>query len=146
MKIPLFLYSYKNSMRDYLRWGKNWLSLNNLFTINHIVASLHYIILLHDCGGKKKETWTWKLELKTGSWVLCWCWPQGEELQLVREALRSLRDSFSGHDPQHHTLDTLEQGVSSLMDRLHSLESQRRQDRGVHQTHTLSPTQPPPCK
>ncbi|KAM9732985.1 dixin-A isoform 1-T1 [Menidia menidia] len=54
----------------------------------------------------------------------------GEELQLVREALRSLRDSFSGHDPQHHTLDTLEQGVASLMDRLHSLESQRRQGRG----------------
>uniref|UniRef100_A0A3P9HXV7 DIX domain containing 1a n=1 Tax=Oryzias latipes TaxID=8090 RepID=A0A3P9HXV7_ORYLA len=54
----------------------------------------------------------------------------GEELQLVREALRSLRDSFSGHDPQHHTLDTLEQGMSSLMDRLHSLETQRRQDRG----------------
>lgn len=62
---------------------------------------------------------------------------QGEELQLVREALRSLRDSFSGHDPQHHTLDTLEQGVSSLMDRLHTLDAQRRQDRGVHtQTHT----------
>uniref|UniRef100_A0A3Q4BH70 DIX domain-containing protein n=1 Tax=Mola mola TaxID=94237 RepID=A0A3Q4BH70_MOLML len=56
--------------------------------------------------------------------------PTGEELQLVREALRSLRDSFSGHDPQHHTLDTLEQGVSSLMDRLHSLDSQRRQNRG----------------
>uniref|UniRef100_A0A672FTJ9 DIX domain containing 1a n=1 Tax=Salarias fasciatus TaxID=181472 RepID=A0A672FTJ9_SALFA len=55
---------------------------------------------------------------------------RGEELQLVREALRSLRDSFSGHDPQHHTLDTLEQGVASLMDRLHSLDSQRRQDRG----------------
>ncbi|TDH14771.1 hypothetical protein EPR50_G00024290 [Perca flavescens] len=54
----------------------------------------------------------------------------GEELQLVREALRSLRDSFSGHDPQHHTLDTLEQGMSSLMDRLHTLDSQRRQDRG----------------
>ncbi|KAG7479850.1 hypothetical protein JOB18_036688 [Solea senegalensis] len=54
----------------------------------------------------------------------------GEELQLVREALRSLRDSFSGHDPQHHTLDTLEQGVSSLVDRLHSLDTQRRQDRG----------------
>uniref|UniRef100_A0A667XM57 DIX domain containing 1a n=1 Tax=Myripristis murdjan TaxID=586833 RepID=A0A667XM57_9TELE len=54
----------------------------------------------------------------------------GEELQLVREALRSLRDSFSGHDPQHHTLDTLEQGVASLMDRLHTLDTQRRQDRG----------------
>ncbi|KAG8001912.1 Dixin-A [Nibea albiflora] len=55
---------------------------------------------------------------------------RGEELQLVREALRSLRDSFSGHDPQHHTLDTLEQGVSSLMDRLHSFDTQRRQERG----------------
>ncbi|XP_034025033.1 dixin-A isoform X2 [Thalassophryne amazonica] len=54
----------------------------------------------------------------------------GEELQVVREALRSLRDSFSGHDPQHHTLDTLEQGVASLMDRLHSLDTQRRMDRG----------------
>ncbi|KAF3847579.1 hypothetical protein F7725_020607 [Dissostichus mawsoni] len=55
---------------------------------------------------------------------------RGEELQLVREALRSLRDGFSGHDPQHHTLDTLEQGVGSLMDRVHTLDSQRRQDRG----------------
>lgn len=54
----------------------------------------------------------------------------GEELQVVREALRSLRDSFSGHDPQHHTLDTLEQGVASLMDRLHTGDTQRRQDRG----------------
>lgn len=54
---------------------------------------------------------------------------RGEELQLVREALRSLRDGFSGHDPQHHTLDTLEQGVASLMDRLHSLDTQLRQDR-----------------
>lgn len=73
-------------------------------------------------------------------WLSRSCLSQGEELQLVREALRSLRDSFSGHDPQHHTLDTLEQGVSSLMDRLHSLDTQRRQDRGVHtlsHTHTL---------
>uniref|UniRef100_A0A8C2JGT1 DIX domain containing 1b n=1 Tax=Cyprinus carpio TaxID=7962 RepID=A0A8C2JGT1_CYPCA len=35
-----------------------------------------------------------------------------EELQLVRDALRSLRNSFGGHDPQHHTLDTLKQGVT----------------------------------
>ncbi|XP_036392118.1 dixin-A isoform X3 [Megalops cyprinoides] len=54
-----------------------------------------------------------------------------EELQLVRDALRSLRNSFSGHDPQHHTLDTLEQGVASLMDRLHALDPRRRQDRRV---------------
>lgn len=51
------------------------------------------------------------------------------DLQLVRDALRSLRNSFSGHDPQHHTIDSLEQGISSLMDRLHAIENQRRQDR-----------------
>ncbi|XP_062867933.1 dixin-A isoform X2 [Trichomycterus rosablanca] len=54
-----------------------------------------------------------------------------EELQLVREALRSLRNSFGGHDPQHHTLDTLEQGVSSLMDRVYTLESRHRQVKKV---------------
>ncbi|KAI2656153.1 Dixin-A [Labeo rohita] len=53
----------------------------------------------------------------------------GDELQLVRDALRSLRDSFSGHDPQHHTLDTLEQGVASLVDRLHTTENKKRQER-----------------
>ncbi|KAI5096615.1 dixin-A isoform X2 [Silurus meridionalis] len=52
-----------------------------------------------------------------------------EELQLVRDALRSLRNSFGGHDPQHHTLDTLEQGMASLIDRLYTLESQTRQER-----------------
>ncbi|OCT72516.1 dixin isoform X2 [Xenopus laevis] len=51
------------------------------------------------------------------------------DLQLVRDALRSLRNSFSGHDPQHHTIDSLEQGISSLMDRLHAIETQKRQDR-----------------
>ncbi|XP_064380294.1 dixin isoform X2 [Dromaius novaehollandiae] len=53
------------------------------------------------------------------------------DLQLVRDALRSLRNSFSGHDPQHHTIDTLEQGISSLMERLHRMEAQKRQERRV---------------
>ncbi|KAM3830514.1 dixin [Vipera latastei] len=53
------------------------------------------------------------------------------DLQLVREALRSLRNSFSGHDPQHHTIDSLEQGISSLMERLHRMEMQKRQDKRV---------------
>ncbi|KAJ7304947.1 hypothetical protein JRQ81_010643 [Phrynocephalus forsythii] len=53
------------------------------------------------------------------------------DLQVVREALRSLRNSFSGHDPQHHTIDSLEQGISSLMERLHRLEMQKRQERRV---------------
>ncbi|KAI5282614.1 dixin isoform X1 [Manis pentadactyla] len=51
------------------------------------------------------------------------------DLQLVRDALRSLRNSFSGHDPQHHTIDSLEQGISSLLERLHIMETQKKQER-----------------
>uniref|UniRef100_A0A3B4TJW8 Dixin n=1 Tax=Seriola dumerili TaxID=41447 RepID=A0A3B4TJW8_SERDU len=50
---------------------------------------------------------------------------QAEEVQLLRDALRSLRNNFRDHDPQHHTLDTLEQGIVSLIDRLHSLHTHR---------------------
>ncbi|KTF80714.1 hypothetical protein cypCar_00016994 [Cyprinus carpio] len=49
-----------------------------------------------------------------------------EELQLVRDALHSLRNSFGGHDPQHHTLDTLEQVknlLCSLTEMAHSQSS-----------------------
>ncbi|ELK11923.1 Dixin [Pteropus alecto] len=53
------------------------------------------------------------------------------DLQLVRDALRSLRNSFSGHDPQHHTIDSLEQGISSLMERLHVMETLKKQERRV---------------
>uniref|UniRef100_A0A5F8AF55 Dixin n=1 Tax=Macaca mulatta TaxID=9544 RepID=A0A5F8AF55_MACMU len=60
----------------------------------------------------------------------CFC-PQTSDLQLVRDALRSLRNSFSGHDPQHHTIDSLEQGISSLMERLHVMETQKKQERKV---------------
>ncbi|TNN76184.1 Dixin-A [Liparis tanakae] len=48
-----------------------------------------------------------------------------EEVQLLRDSLRSLRNDFRDHDPQHHTLDTLEQGIVSLIDRLHLLHTQR---------------------
>ncbi|XP_035390366.1 dixin-A isoform X2 [Electrophorus electricus] len=61
----------------------------------------------------------------------------GDELQLVRDALRSLRNSFSGHDPQHHTLDTLEQGMANLIDRLHTSDSKKRQ--GRKNSHHVSP-------
>lgn len=57
--------------------------------------------------------------------------PQSSDLQLVRDALRSLRNSFSGHDPQHHTIDSLEQGISSLIERLHVTETQKKQERKV---------------
>ncbi|XP_076836890.1 dixin-A isoform X2 [Brachyhypopomus gauderio] len=76
-----------------------------------------------------------------------------EELQLVRDALRSLRNSFGGHDPQHHTLDTLEQGVASLMDRLYTLDSHHRQEHKVRgnspprkATHTERDSWPPSTK
>ncbi|XP_023198574.1 dixin-like isoform X3 [Xiphophorus maculatus] len=50
---------------------------------------------------------------------------QAEEVQLLRDALRSLRNNFRDHDPQHHTLDTLEQGIVSLIDRLHVVNTHR---------------------
>lgn len=69
------------------------------------------------------------MRLMTFAHVMCMYKCQGDELQLVRDALRSLRNSFSGHDPQHHTLDTLEQGMSNLIGRLHSNDSKKRQDK-----------------
>ncbi|XP_069750965.1 dixin isoform X2 [Narcine bancroftii] len=49
-----------------------------------------------------------------------------EDLKVVRDSLRSLHNSFAGHDPQHHTIDTLEQGISSLLDRVHLAQAQVR--------------------
>ncbi|XP_047463713.1 dixin-like isoform X2 [Mugil cephalus] len=48
-----------------------------------------------------------------------------EEVQLLKDSLRSLRNSFREHGPQHHTLDTLEQGIVSLIDRLQVLHTHR---------------------
>lgn len=70
-------------------------------------------------------------EAAAWGWSHLWCFGQTNDLQLVRDALRSLRNSFSGHDPQHHTIDSLEQGISSLMERLHRMETQKRQERRV---------------
>uniref|UniRef100_A0A8C1SQI3 DIX domain containing 1a n=1 Tax=Cyprinus carpio TaxID=7962 RepID=A0A8C1SQI3_CYPCA len=69
-----------------------------------------------------------------------------DELQLVRDALRSLRDSFSGHDPEHHTLDMLEQGVASLVDRLHTTENKKRQERKARPTFTYRESWPSSSK
>ncbi|XP_062894662.1 dixin-like isoform X1 [Mobula hypostoma] len=49
-----------------------------------------------------------------------------EDFQVVRDSLRSLRNSFAGNDPQHHTIDTLEQGIASLLDRMHVAQAQGR--------------------
>jgi hypothetical protein len=48
-----------------------------------------------------------------------------EELQVARDALHSLRTSFKGNNPHHHTLDTLEQSIALLMERLHMAEAQK---------------------
>ncbi|XP_068213665.1 uncharacterized protein, partial [Palaemon carinicauda] len=40
-----------------------------------------------------------------------------EELQLVRDAIISLRGNFRGTDPNQHTLDTLEQAIAVLIER-----------------------------
>ncbi|XP_033758460.1 dixin-like isoform X2 [Pecten maximus] len=42
----------------------------------------------------------------------------GDELQVVRDSLHNLRLSFKGTDPQQHTIDTLEQSVSTLLDKI----------------------------
>ncbi|XP_076606574.1 dixin-A-like isoform X2 [Chaetodon auriga] len=69
---------------------------------------------------------------------------QAEEVQLLRDALRSLRNNFRDHDPQHHTLDTLEQGIVSLIDRLHVLHTHRERGKSPRRKgqHTDSDTWP----
>ncbi|XP_028451105.1 dixin isoform X1 [Perca flavescens] len=69
---------------------------------------------------------------------------QAEEVQLLRDSLRSLRNNFRDHDPQHHTLDTLEQGIVSLIDRLHVLHTHRGRGKSPRRRgqHTDSDTWP----
>ncbi|XP_070773839.1 dixin [Enoplosus armatus] len=69
---------------------------------------------------------------------------QAEEVQLLRDALRSLRNNFRDHDPQHHTLDTLEQGIVSLIDRLHVLHTHKGRGKSPRRKgqHTDSDTWP----
>ncbi|XP_055792930.1 dixin-like isoform X2 [Salvelinus fontinalis] len=68
--------------------------------------------------------------------------PSGaEELQLVRSALRSLRGVLREQDPQHHTLDTLEQSITSLTDRLTHTHQGRGTSSGciTHHQHDSRP-------
>ena len=53
------------------------------------------------------------LYLITGMCFICHC-QRSEEMEVVREAIESLRSCFRPHDPHHHTLDTLEQVVTSF--------------------------------
>ncbi|XP_061183950.1 dixin-like isoform X2 [Saccostrea echinata] len=54
-----------------------------------------------------------------------------DDHQVVRDALNSLRVSFKGGDPQLHTLETLEQSVSSLLEKNHQNNS--TSSNGSHQ-------------
>ncbi|XP_022242000.1 dixin-A-like isoform X2 [Limulus polyphemus] len=47
-----------------------------------------------------------------------------EELKVVREALSCLRRCFAATDPYQHTLDTIEQSLASLLERVNALEFQ----------------------
>ncbi|XP_064617461.1 dixin-like isoform X2 [Liolophura sinensis] len=47
-----------------------------------------------------------------------------DELQVVRDSLQSLRSGFLGADPHQHTIDTLEQSISTLIEKLHTAHSQ----------------------
>ncbi|XP_037079837.1 dixin-like [Pollicipes pollicipes] len=49
-----------------------------------------------------------------------------EEMQILRDAISSLRANFRESDPNHHTLDTLEQCVAVVLDRLAVAESGRQ--------------------
>ncbi|XP_059208239.1 dixin-A-like isoform X2 [Centropristis striata] len=68
-----------------------------------------------------------------------------EEVQLLRDSLRSLRNNFRDHDPQHHTLDTLEQGIVSLIDRLHVLHSHRGRGKSPRRKGQHTDTDSWPC-
>ncbi|XP_023932971.1 dixin-like isoform X2 [Lingula anatina] len=50
-----------------------------------------------------------------------------DELQVVRDSLKSIRSSFRGSDPQHHTIDTLETGIATLMEKLKLAEQSNQQ-------------------
>lgn len=47
---------------------------------------------------------------------------QREELQVVAEALGSLRRCFPANDPRQHTLDTVDQSLAALLERINALE------------------------
>ncbi|KAM6984114.1 dixin-like isoform 2-T2 [Tautogolabrus adspersus] len=70
---------------------------------------------------------------------------QAEEVQLLRDALRSLRNNFRDHDPHHHTLDTLEQGIVSLIDRLHVLHPHRGRGKSPRRKSQLPDSDAWPC-
>ncbi|XP_076338534.1 uncharacterized protein LOC143240260 isoform X1 [Tachypleus tridentatus] len=45
-----------------------------------------------------------------------------KELKVVKEAISCLRECFASTDPYQHTLDTIEQSLASLLERVNALE------------------------
>ena len=52
---------------------------------------------------------------------VCHC-QRSEEMEVVREAIESLRSCFRPHDPHHHTLDTLEQVTITSKHWMHMMQ------------------------
>ncbi|WAR04660.1 DIXC1-like protein [Mya arenaria] len=55
-----------------------------------------------------------------------------DELGVLRESLGSLRQCFSPADPHQHTLDTIEQGISTLLERLPSSHNSSSREITLH--------------
>ncbi|KFM69529.1 Dixin, partial [Stegodyphus mimosarum] len=78
---------------------------------------------------------------------------QREELQVVAEALGSLRRCFPANDPRQHTIDTVDQSLAALLERINALEmaspaslvsntTVRRPQNERETSHFFSPGQP----
>uniref|UniRef100_A0A3B5MPL7 Uncharacterized protein n=1 Tax=Xiphophorus couchianus TaxID=32473 RepID=A0A3B5MPL7_9TELE len=102
--------------------------VGNTFRIKNLICLLYVAGKQKDVGQKDRLLQQFKHKLEESQKLQCvlvlLC-QQAEEVQLLRDALRSLRNNFRDHDPQHHTLDTLEQGIVSLIDRLHVVHTHR---------------------
>ncbi|XP_072165795.1 dixin-like isoform X3 [Diadema setosum] len=81
-----------------------------LSTVGMAEANLAAHISAHDRKLGKLEG-----QLQLGSTPLK---EDSEEMQTIRSTLRSLRGNLSSHDPSHHLLDSLEQGIASMLDQL----------------------------
>uniref|UniRef100_A0A096LSF7 DIX domain containing 1 n=1 Tax=Poecilia formosa TaxID=48698 RepID=A0A096LSF7_POEFO len=88
------------------------------------ILTLETQLLLYRVQSDLCEMGSWCI-FTAALWAEILLCQQAEEVQLLRDALRSLRINFRDHDPQHHTLDTLEQGIVSLIDRLHVVHTHR---------------------
>ena len=63
-----------------------------------------------------------------------------DEMSVLRDSLSSLRHCFNNSDPHQHTLDTLEQGISSLMEKIPNSQNSSHSSSGSQvKLHTRYP-------